>query len=179
MFAFWHHMLENDHIWGYYYVADPPCFGSSSLAVLTFWLCKRSLLCAPVSCLIIEACVSLGSPSTPLIKACVCVCLFISRCYSRSSPTAPKRHKSQVPTEASTISCRCACSDADKNECLSLEKNLKNTPKHPFSFYSVNIFQYFFHYQCHFSLVFGETLSRAAEGQLSSFGPFVSFTPTS
>lgn len=31
-----------------------------------------------------------GTPSYPLIKACVCVYLFISRCYSRYSPSGSK-----------------------------------------------------------------------------------------
>lgn len=93
------------------------------LSVLTFWLCKRSLLCSPVSCLIIEDSVCLlGAPPYPLIKACVCVCLFISCYYSRYSPGALKRHKSGVPVEANTVSCRCSFTHVTKNEFLSLKK---------------------------------------------------------
>lgn len=96
------------------------------LSVLTFWLCKRSLLCSPVSCLIIEDSVCLlGAPPYPLIKACVCVCLFISCYYSRYSPGALKRHKSGVPVEANTVSRRCSFTHVTKNEFLSLEKKKK------------------------------------------------------
>lgn len=118
---------KNYHISWHFYVANPLFFWFLlPLSVLTFWLCKRSLLCSPVSCLIIEDSVCLlGAPPYPLIKACVCVCLFISCYYSRYSPGALKRHKSGVPVEANTVSCRCSFTHVTKNEFLSLKKKKK------------------------------------------------------
>lgn len=46
------------------------------LSLLTFWLCQPSLLYPPVSCLIIEVCVSTGSSSIPPHQSS-CLCLLV------------------------------------------------------------------------------------------------------
>lgn len=141
--------VDNHHIWGYYYVANPLFFGSSSLSALTFRLCKRSLLCAPVSRLIIEACVFGELLHTPHQSLCLCLLVYLPLLFSVLSHS-PKETQGSSPHGGFyyKLSLRLQW-------CCQKWTSLKK--KNPFSdayFYSVSIFivsVFFniFHYQYH------------------------------